>query len=47
MKLQMSSSETQKMELQLPERLERLGGCLSEVTDENDERMNFLMEKYK
>lgn len=44
MKLQMPSSYIQKMELQLPERLERLGGCLSEVTDDKDERMNILME---
>lgn len=47
MKLQMPSVETQETELQLPERLEWLGGCLSGVSDDKDERMKFLMEKYK
>ncbi len=46
MKLQMPSMETQETELQLPERLEWLGGCLSGVPDDKDERMKFLMEKY-
>lgn len=47
MKLQMPSVETRETVLQLPNRLERLGGCLSGVSDDQDERLKFLMEKYK
>ncbi len=42
----MPSVETQETERQLPERLEWVCGCLSEVSDDKDERMKFLMEKY-
>ena len=33
--------------LKLPPHLEKLGGCLAGVEDSEDERLNFLMEKYK
>ena len=33
--------------LQLPPHLEKLGGCLAGVEDSEDERLNYLMEKYK
>ena len=33
--------------LQLPPRLEKLGGCLADVSDPSDEKLNYLLEKYK
>lgn len=33
--------------LQLPSRLEKLGECLADVEDSDDEKLNYLLEKYK
>lgn len=33
--------------LQLPPHLEKLGGCLTGLSDPNDEKLNCLLEKYK
>lgn len=49
MKFQTSSVAKEKKEvtLQLPPHLEKLGGCLAGVSDPNDEKLNYLLEKYK
>ena len=33
--------------LQLPPHLEKLGGCLAGVEDSEDDKLNYLLEKYK
>ena len=33
--------------LTLPAHLEKLGGSLADVTDEKDDKFNYLLEKYK
>mgnify|MGYP000005353924 FL=1 len=33
--------------LTLPAHLEKLGGCLAGIEDENDEKLDYLLEKYK
>ena len=33
--------------LTLPAHLEKLGGCLAGIEDEKDEKLNYLLEKYK
>ena len=33
--------------LTLPAHLEKLGGCLAGIEDENDKKLNYLLEKYK
>ena len=33
--------------LTLPAHLEKLGGCLVGIEDENDEKLDYLLEKYK
>lgn len=32
---------------ELPPHLEKLGGCLAGVSDPSDEKLNYLLEKYK
>lgn len=43
----LSPKVSSKPSLKLPPHLEELGGCLSGVEDENDEKLNYLLEKYK
>lgn len=43
----LSPKVSSKPSLNLPPHLEDLGGCLSGVEDENDEKLNYLLEKYK
>lgn len=31
----------------LPKNLESMGGCLSDVKDPNDDKLNYLLNKYK
>ena len=46
-KFQVSSAAKEEVSLQLPPHLEKLGGCLAGVNDPNDEKLNYLLEKYK
>jgi len=46
-KFQKTHVEKHMQKIELPSHLEMLGGCLSEVADENDEKLNYLLEKYK
>lgn len=46
-KFQKSRAENKVQNIELPSHLELLGGCLSGVADENDEKLNYLLEKYK
>ena len=46
-KFQVANSKSQVQKLELPTHLEMLGGCLSGITEENDEKLNYLLEKYK
>ena len=46
-KFQKTRAESRMQKIELPSHLEMLGGCLSEVADENDEKLNYLLEKYK
>ena len=46
MKLQTPSAKDNAA-LTLPDHLEKLAGCLSDVSDDNDEKLNYLLEKYK
>ncbi len=47
MKFQVTISDKEDVPLQLPPHLEKLGGCLSGVNDPSDEKLNYLLEKYK
>ncbi len=46
-KFQDASIEEENASLTLPPHLEKLGGCLSGVNDPDDEKLNYLLEKYK
>ena len=46
-KFQATTTTDKAAGLQLPPHLEKLGGCLAGVEDSEDERLNYLMEKYK
>ncbi len=46
-KFQSSAAAEGDTALSLPPRLEKLGGCLAGVEDADDERLNYLLEKYK
>ena len=46
MKLQTPSAKDNAA-LALPDHLEKLAGCLSDVSDDDDEKLNYLLEKYK
>lgn len=46
-KFQSSEGMIDYSSLQLPGRLEKLGGCLADVEDSDDEKLNYLLEKYK
>lgn len=46
MKLQTTSAKDNAA-LALPDHLEKLAGCLSDVSDDDDEKLNYLLEKYK
>jgi len=41
------NSKSQEQKLELPTHLEMLGGCLSGISEGNDEKLNYLLEKYK
>lgn len=45
MKLQTPSAKDNSA-LALPDHLEKLAGCLSDVSDDDDEKLNYLLEKY-
>lgn len=47
MKFQITSTVKEDASLELPPHLEKLGGCLAGVNDPNDEKLNYLLEKYK
>lgn len=47
MKFQVSSTVKDSASLPLPPHLEKLGGCLADVSDPSDEKLNYLLEKYK
>lgn len=36
-----------KPSLDMPPHLEKLGGCLAGVEDDKDEKLNYLLQKYK
>lgn len=44
MKLQ-TPSVKDNAALTLPDHLEKLAGCLSDVSDDNDEKLNYILEK--
>lgn len=46
-KFQVAKSKSLVQNLGMPAHLEMLGGCLSDVADEHDEKLNYLLEKYK
>ena len=46
MKLQTPSAKDNAA-LTLPDHLKKLAGCLSDVSDDNDEKLSYLLEKYK
>ncbi len=39
--------KSQVQKLDLPAHLDMLGGCLAGVANESDEKLNYLLEKYK
>lgn len=43
----LSPKVSEKSSLKMPQHLEDLGGCLAGVEDEKDEKLNYLLEKYK
>ena len=47
MKFQTPAVKKTKEVLELPPHLEKLGGCLTGVEDLEDEKLNYLLEKYK
>lgn len=47
MKFQVSTTVKEDASLMLPPHLEKLGGCLAGVNDPSDEKLNYLLEKYK
>lgn len=46
-KFQKTTTVKEDVSLQLPPHLEKLGGCLAGVSDPSDEKLNYLLEKYK
>ena len=46
-KFQSSEGMIDYSSLQLLSRLEKLGECLADVEDSDDEKLNYLLEKYK
>ena len=46
-KFQSSEGMIDYSSLQLPSRLEKLGECLADVEDSDDEKLNYLLERYK
>ncbi len=46
-KFQLPTAKKEDATLQLPPHLEKLGGCLADVSDPSDEKLNCLLEKYK
>ncbi len=47
MKFQTPTVAENQPDMQLPPHLEKLGGCLKGVESSEDEKFNYLMEKYK
>lgn len=47
MKFPMPTSKEQHPSLQLPPHLDKLGGCLADIADSEDEKLKYLLEKYK
>ena len=43
----LSPEAPDKPALDMPPRLEKLGGCLAGVEDDKDEKLNYLLKKYK
>lgn len=46
-KFQLPTAKKEDATLQLPPHLEKLGGCLTGLSDPNDEKLNCLLGKYK
>lgn len=46
-KFKVAKPQTRTTKYELPEHIEKLAGCLAGVEDPSDDRLNYLLEKYK
>lgn len=46
-KFKVAKPQAKAAKYELPEHIEKLAGCLAGVEDPSDDRLNYLLEKYK